>query len=91
MSWLTGSSAKKIREITEDRLVIDHHPCRYVKVYVDPRQDAESMDKEAEWIKDRIISSEKIIKKIMEAVDETCFSYEDNGKIAFAQELRDLL
>lgn len=62
MPGLSSGTAKAITEITEDRIILTHHPCSFVSVYVDPRQDADAMDKEGDWIKNRILQGEKSIK-----------------------------
>ena len=66
---LSSGSAKKITEITEDRVKITHSPPRFVQIYVDPRQSAEDMEKEAEWIKDRILMLESFYMKHFEVYE----------------------
>ena len=63
MPGLSSGSAKRIAEITRDRITIDHYPTRFVKVYVDPRQDGVAMNKEAIWIADRILFLEEFYKR----------------------------
>jgi len=65
----TGT-AKEFRTITDERIVIDHLPTRFVKVYVDPRQTAEKMNLEGQQIRDRILNMEKLIQDINDEVYE---------------------
>ena len=66
MPDLSNGTAKPITKITEDRIEITHHPPRFVSIYVDPRQDAESMEKEAEWIKNKILDDKEKVKLLEE-------------------------
>ena len=63
---LSSGSAKKITEITADRIKITHSPPRFVQVYVDPRQNGDAMEEEAVWIMKRILQGEKAIKEVEE-------------------------
>jgi len=69
MPGLNSGTAKKITEITEDRIIVTHHPCRFVSVYVDPRQDGPAMDVEAHWIRDRILMLERFYQLHFEAYE----------------------
>lgn len=67
---LSSGTAKPFRRITEDRIVVDHTPPKFIKIYIDDRQSGDAMREEAVKIQQRILNLEKLVDKMNENINE---------------------